>query len=479
MSQVHKEPLSRVENALPGRETGDIEIFGMEGIPAQDLEEIRQRTIAKYYAEHGPPVQQKQGPGKKIKKETPEELKARLALFRAEKAKRAAEKDNNKEESGQASSDAGQGGGHATEAAESPAPSVSNGSFHKKDRMLTSVSYSQTLPQGSVQHTPELGYPGYAQPSPGPAGYYPGGVMPDYMPPFAMPPQPFALNPYGAPPQQYPGQQPWGGPPQYMPPAHNYQFAGPPHQAPPGIASYSPPPQAFPHKPHHNLPSGPPGLAAPVRTPSLTPAPPGLPQKPSFTPSVSQFQLQQMHQGGGVPAGAHGQSVKHEQGGSASNQTPSYTRSTPTVEKEDVEMEDVFEQNKTKPNHTSADVDALIAEYAPKPAQPVQDTQQSPAAVQPAFIDPPKEQTPKDQGSASVTAPKGKKGKSKVEKTFKLKLQDNKTSPEEKLASSPRYSFSVETRQEQEREENTVLGEVEAQVTGPERGEVEPADKTG
>lgn len=126
MSQVHKEPLSRIENALPGRETGDVEIFGMEGIPAQVLEEIRQRTIAAYYKEHGPPVQQKQGPGKKIKKETPEELRARLALFRAEKAKRAAEKDSNKEEDAQASSDGGQGGGHTADAAGSPAPSVSH-----------------------------------------------------------------------------------------------------------------------------------------------------------------------------------------------------------------------------------------------------------------------------------------------------------------------------------------------------------------
>lgn len=186
-----------------------------------------------------------------------------------------------------------------------------------------------------------------------------------------------------------------------------------------------------------------------------------------------------MHQGGGLPAAAHGQGVKHEQGGSASNQGPSHTRSNPAVEKEDVEMEDVFEQNTTKPNHTPADVDALIAEYAPKPAQSIQDTQQSPAAVQSAVVDKAKSPATKEQDSAPTTTAKGKKGKSKVEKTFKLKLQDNKTSPEEKLASSPRYSFSVETRKEQEREEHTTLGEIEAQVTGPERGEVELADKTG
>jgi len=127
MSQVHKEPLSQVENAIPGRHTGDIEIFGMEGIPPQILEEFRQRVIAKYYQEHGPPVQQVQGPGKKIKKETPEELKARLAIFRAEKAKKAAEKAAEKDSINepQASTSSGQGGGNNVDAAGSPAPSVS------------------------------------------------------------------------------------------------------------------------------------------------------------------------------------------------------------------------------------------------------------------------------------------------------------------------------------------------------------------
>jgi len=130
MSQVHKEPLSQVENAINGRQTGDIEIFGMEGIPAQILEEFRQRVIAKYYEEHGPPVQQKQGPGKKIKKETPEELKARLAAFRAEKAKKAAEKESKK-------SDDAQDEKNQTDAADSPAPPVCYFQVETRGRFLT------------------------------------------------------------------------------------------------------------------------------------------------------------------------------------------------------------------------------------------------------------------------------------------------------------------------------------------------------
>ncbi|KAI9329676.1 hypothetical protein DFJ73DRAFT_860315 [Zopfochytrium polystomum] len=36
--QVHKETINKIENALPGRESCEIEIFGMEGIPEQDMQ---------------------------------------------------------------------------------------------------------------------------------------------------------------------------------------------------------------------------------------------------------------------------------------------------------------------------------------------------------------------------------------------------------------------------------------------------------
>lgn len=250
-------------------------------------------------------------------------------------------------------------------------------------------------------------------------------------------------------------------------------------QGPPGLASFSPPPQAFPHKPHHSPSSGPPGLAAPIRTPSLTPAPPGLPQKPSFTPSVSQFQLQQMHQGSVHLAGSHGHVTKQDQGGSAVDQAQLHARNGPKTGEADVEMKDAPDNNNTSNiDYTPDAVDALIAEYAPKPAQATPAPQQISAEYLTVAASH-KTSPPKDESVVVASAAKGKKGKSKVEKTFKLKLQDNKTSPEEKLASSPRYSFSTETRKEQEKEENTVLGEIEAQVTGPERSEVDLADKSG
>lgn len=95
MNQVHKETLTQVENALPNRSGLDVEIFGMEGIPQEVLEQHRNRIIQTFYQEQedrriatGNPLpgQGGGGPRKKIKYETPEELKARLAEWRARKA---------------------------------------------------------------------------------------------------------------------------------------------------------------------------------------------------------------------------------------------------------------------------------------------------------------------------------------------------------------------------------------------------------
>ena len=45
MSQVHKENLSAVDNALPNRAGLDIEIFGMEGIPEDIVQQHTQRVL--------------------------------------------------------------------------------------------------------------------------------------------------------------------------------------------------------------------------------------------------------------------------------------------------------------------------------------------------------------------------------------------------------------------------------------------------
>jgi hypothetical protein len=96
MNQVHKETLQCVENALPNRSGLDVEIFGMEGVPEDILQQHNQRIIQNFYqaqaerqkATGNPPRGHSggQGPTKKIKYETPEEIKKRLAEHRAKLA---------------------------------------------------------------------------------------------------------------------------------------------------------------------------------------------------------------------------------------------------------------------------------------------------------------------------------------------------------------------------------------------------------
>ncbi|CEJ94303.1 Putative RING-6 like protein [[Torrubiella] hemipterigena] len=50
LNQVHKETLTQVENALPNRQGLEVEIFGMEGVPADALEQHRARLLQNYYA---------------------------------------------------------------------------------------------------------------------------------------------------------------------------------------------------------------------------------------------------------------------------------------------------------------------------------------------------------------------------------------------------------------------------------------------
>jgi len=92
MNQVHKETLEHVENALPNRQSLDIEIFGMEGVPDDIIQQHNQRIIQNFYtaqaerhaATGNPPPGERSshGPAKKIKIESADELKARLAEHR-------------------------------------------------------------------------------------------------------------------------------------------------------------------------------------------------------------------------------------------------------------------------------------------------------------------------------------------------------------------------------------------------------------
>ncbi|KAK7953678.1 hypothetical protein PG988_014372 [Apiospora saccharicola] len=92
MNQVHKESLSHVENALPNRQGLDVEIFGMEGIPEDVVQQHNQRIIQNFYQAQAdryaatgnpPPGQGGKNPPKKLKVENPDDIKKRLAEHRA------------------------------------------------------------------------------------------------------------------------------------------------------------------------------------------------------------------------------------------------------------------------------------------------------------------------------------------------------------------------------------------------------------
>lgn len=95
MSQVHKEQLTEVENALPNRAGLEVEIFGMEGMPDDVLKAHQQRVAAQFHQAEverqattgNPPAGGSAGgpPAKKPKLEAASDLKKRLAEHRAKR----------------------------------------------------------------------------------------------------------------------------------------------------------------------------------------------------------------------------------------------------------------------------------------------------------------------------------------------------------------------------------------------------------
>jgi hypothetical protein len=94
MSQVHKETLSAVDNALPNRAGLDLEIFGMMGVPEDIINQHNQRVLTQFHqaeAERrvangnagGPGGTSAGGQSKKPKFESPSDLKKRLAEHKA------------------------------------------------------------------------------------------------------------------------------------------------------------------------------------------------------------------------------------------------------------------------------------------------------------------------------------------------------------------------------------------------------------
>ncbi|KAJ5139738.1 hypothetical protein N7448_003146 [Penicillium atrosanguineum] len=264
MSQVHKEQLTEIENALPNRAGLDVEIFGMEGVPDDVLHAHQQRVAAQFAqaeaerqaATGNPPSGSVGGqPAKKPKLEDMSEMKRRLAEHRAKKAEAAG----------------GGSSGSATPASSGPpAPQATK----------TEDAYVRTTPPLHLRLFLHLWLRNHILTPPpyggAPATPYQQIASPVYQTFSPVSGQvPGAVAPY--PPAGYPPQMPG------YPPALAY--GAPPFPQHPISADSTPPPR-----------------------PGSLPTPSGLPQRPAFgAPTVNAQQLQQMHMGHAVPpAPGHG-----------------------------------------------------------------------------------------------------------------------------------------------------------------------------
>ncbi|KAF2186523.1 hypothetical protein K469DRAFT_686917 [Zopfia rhizophila CBS 207.26] len=256
MNQVHKETLQAVENANPGRQSLDIEIFGMEGIPQEVIDQHNQIVTQQHFHEQaeraaatGNPQQGfyagNEGRVSKRPKivESKEDIKARLASFKHQK--------------------------------------LNGGSTGSGD--VTPVGTGQqspTNPQNSASFQAE-GSPAF-----------PPGMQ-------GSPPPP-AAQPFGQQPAQF-GQAPGYGPPQGgFAPAQQFPPNGPPYQG-----QYSGAIQQFGGSFQFGQNNGPPPSRTPPVNGTLPPrpanviAPQGLPQRPQFGAlAPSQFPTPQQSRAG-------------------------------------------------------------------------------------------------------------------------------------------------------------------------------------
>lgn len=443
MSQVHKETLTAVDNALPNRAGLDIEIFGMEGIPEDIAQQHNQRVLQNYHqAQADRASTQGGGAGgnnanKKPKIEDKMSLKERLAMHKAAKA--AAQEG-----------DASTSGGNTPVASTvTPAP----GTFVSTLRFLTSDlltpwaqtgpsyqqpytapptngSYSQPLTYNPVQASAPSGYPAqqpaYGQP-PAAYGQTPGQAPYGQPQPYAQPPGANFQQPISYPPQPAyspgPYQQSSPFPGQYPPSATSpYPGQGAPRPfgvgTPPFNSQTSPPPQPS------NFPK-------PVHTGTVSlPTAPGLPQRPMVgAPAVSGFQFQQMHQGA-IPAPHNHNSQQFQRQDSAPlQQQPNAAPGT---------MPPADFSN-------ASAIDDLISSAAKQAELPP--TAGSSAAAAPAInggSTATAAAAPAPATKEKTVATEEKKEKSEKSKKTRLVYSDEHLSPEEKMAMLPRFAFTTQ-----------------------------------
>ena len=440
MSQVHKETLTAVDNALPNRVGLDIEIFGMEGIPEDIVQQHHQRVLTNYHqaqvdrqAATGNNTQNGSTPNapKKPKVEGISDIKARLAAHKA--AKLAAEQGEGTSSGGNTPNTPA-----AAQLAQPQTATVSRpkallyyiSSFPSQASAPAYSAYPQ--PYAAPPTNGSYGQsPAFAQHPPVPPSPY---QAPPAFPPAASPPM-YGQQAY-APPPTAPFQQqpsPVGYPPQpgYSPPQYNPQY---PAQGFPGQPAGLPRPP-YAGSPAPGFPQQPPPLAqralspatngnfpAPVRTGSVSlPSAPGLPQRPAFgAPPVNAFQFQQMHQGQIPAPQSHNAVLQYAPGQPQPNQTPQLPPQIPAP-------------GQPTPAEAASSLDDLIANASKQAdVNAAEAATFTKVATSPAAAPEPLEE------KASI-----KKDKEKEKaKATRLVYSDNETSPEEKMAMLAKYAFT-------------------------------------
>ncbi|KAF8920253.1 hypothetical protein CPB85DRAFT_1429061 [Mucidula mucida] len=252
IQQVHKlepENLPRIENAMPGRDGYEVEIFGMEGIPAPDVADYKRRKEIEFGLAAGS-ISQPQPKRAKTENRPLSEAELKAAL-EAHKALMGA--NNNSE----------------------PAAHSANAS------------------SGAVYGAPQTYAPASTPPvPPPPMGMMPPGAPPFFPPPGMMPGQPFPPFPgMPFPPGPPPPGFPFVPPPGVLPPGMPPQGVPPPGMAPGMRPPFPPPPPNFVPQQHGSpspFPPGPPSGSVTPATASAIPTPP--------PPTPSQVATQPMRQ---------------------------------------------------------------------------------------------------------------------------------------------------------------------------------------
>ncbi|KAJ5085878.1 hypothetical protein N7532_010649 [Penicillium argentinense] len=262
MSQVHKKELTEVAGAIEGRRGLDVEIFGMEGIPAEAIR-LHENQIRHEYAEMNREHMERTGnpmpgsgiqppPSKKPKLDVTEDvsnMKKRLAEHRAKRAAEAA----------------------AAAAAAATEPSSGNGT-------PASPASNTPVAAAAAQNVPN-------------ALSLAAGLVPG---------QPYSYHmPYGGV-AAVAAPVPYGGSPGSYSPATPGHAPGAAASPLAGNSLHAPSAHGYGATPNPNQPT--PTTDSSARA-SASPLPAGLPNRPQFeAPAVNFQQMQQIHMGHPLPA---------------------------------------------------------------------------------------------------------------------------------------------------------------------------------